>query len=690
MKNLIATAALLAGTALAAPGDDPYLWMEEIEGQKPLDWVKTHNRKTLNQLETDPAFGKLQKSLLSVYDSPARIPSVQKLGKFFYNFWQDAAHPKGVWRRTSLAEYRKDKPKWEAVLDLDALAKSEGENWVWHGFNCREPENDRCLISLSRGGSDAAVVREFDLASKSFVKDGFALPEAKSDTTWIDRDTLYIGTDFGKGSMTDSGYPRIIKRWKRGTPLTAAETVLEGQASDVSVSAAHHFSRGQHYLTLHRAVTFWESEEFLVTQGKQVKIEKPKDAQISFIGNQLILNVKSDYKAADRTYPAGSVLVIDFARYQAGERRFTALFEPTERTSLGGMTATRKHVLIEVLDNVKSRLYEWRLEKDQWWRRSVETPAFGNLEVHAVDTEASDDYLLTFSDFLTPTTLYLAQAGQDKREKLKQLPAFFDASPYEVAQYESTSKDGTRVPYFVIARKGIKLDGNNPTLLYGYGGFRVPQTPFYSATVGQAWLEKGGVYVLGNIRGGGEFGPRWHEAALKEKRQTAYNDFISIAEDLHKRGVSSPKKLGIMGGSNGGLLMGVMLTQRPDLFGAVVCQVPLLDMRRYHTLLAGASWMGEFGNPDKPEEWAYISKYSPYHNLKQDVKYPPTLFATSTKDDRVHPGHARKMAAKMLEMGQPVSYFENIEGGHGGAADNAQRALMNGVAYTYLWHQLNK
>ncbi len=690
MKNLIATAALLAGTALAAPGDDPYLWMEEIEGQKPLDWVKTHNRKSLNQLETDPAFSKLQKSLLSVYDSPARIPSVQKLGKFFYNFWQDAAHPKGVWRRTSLAEYRKDKPKWEAVLDLDALAKSEGENWVWHGFNCREPENDRCLISLSRGGSDAAVVREFDLASKSFVKDGFALPEAKSDTTWIDRDTLYIGTDFGKGSMTDSGYPRIIKRWKRGTPLTAAETVLEGQASDVSVSAAHHFSRGQHYLTLHRAVTFWESEEFLVTQGKHVKIEKPKDAQISFIGNQLILNVKSDYKAADRTYPAGSVLVIDFARYQAGERRFTALFEPTERTSLGGMTATRKHVLIEVLDNVKSRLYEWRLEKDQWWRRSVETPAFGNLEVHAVDTEASDDYLLTFSDFLTPTTLYLAKAGQDKREKLKQLPAFFDASPYEVAQYESTSKDGTRVPYFVIARKGIKLDGNNPTLLYGYGGFRVPQTPFYSATVGQAWLEKGGVYVLGNIRGGGEFGPRWHEAALKEKRQTAYDDFISIAEDLHKRGVSSPKKLGIMGGSNGGLLMGVMLTQRPDLFGAVVCQVPLLDMRRYHTLLAGASWMGEFGNPDKPEEWAYISKYSPYHNLKQDVKYPPTLFATSTKDDRVHPGHARKMAAKMLEMGQPVSYFENIEGGHGGAADNAQRALMNGVAYTYLWHQLNK
>lgn len=684
----LVTAGLSLASHAAAPSD-PFMWLEDVTSTKSLNWVKTQNHVSRGMLEKEAGFLPLRDQVLDILNSKARIPYINKMGAYYYNFWRDGEHQRGLWRRTTLASYKTAEPQWETVLDVDALAKEDKENWVFKGAECRYPAYDRCLISLSRGGADAVVTREFDIASKSFVKDGFSLPEAKVELSWQGRDALFVATDFGKGSLTDSGYPRVVKLWQRGTPLTDAKLVFEGQKTDVSVGAYVSEQIGSRHEIVRRGVTFYTNETYLRDGEKLSRIAVPDDATVSFFGSQMLVTLRDAWKIGDKTWPAGSLLATDFDAFQAGKREFTALFTPTPTTALQGWSATQHYVVLELLDNVKGRIVEWSLNKGQWTNRNVAAPAFGSLGVTAIDADASDDYFLTHVDFLTPPSLYLAHAGNDQRELLKQNPAFFDASGFEIAQHEATSKDGTKVPYFIVTPKGLKLDGTNPTLLYGYGGFEVSMTPWYSAGAGKAWIEKGGVYVVANIRGGGEFGPTWHQAALKANRQKAYDDFIAVAEDLITKKVTQPKKLGIMGGSNGGLLMGVMMTERPDLFGAVVCQVPLLDMRRFNKLLAGASWMGEYGNPDDPKEWAFISKYSPYQNIKKGTKYPNILFTTSTRDDRVHPGHARKMMAKMQAMGvKSAWYYENTEGGHAGAADNKQKADMTALEYSFLWKML--
>ncbi len=676
-------------TNTTAQPADPYLWLEAVTDEKALDWVRQQNARTVKELEADPAFESTRLKFLSILNSKDRIPHVRKYGPFYYNFWRDDRNPRGLWRRTTLEEYRKDDPDWEIVLDLDRLAADEEENWVWKGANVLQPDYDRCLIELSRGGADATVIREFDLKQKRFVDDGFRLPEAKSGVDWRNRDTLYVGTDFGSGSLTDSGYPRLVKEWKRGTPLSEAQLVFEGRTEDVATSAQVVHDHGHVYEFVHRGVTFFTNETFIRRGDDWMQIEKPADADASTYADHLLLRLRSDWTVSDETYPAGALLTINLEAYLGGSRELTMLFEPTERKSLAGIGQTKNYLLLTELDNVRSRPYALQFKDGAWNRTPIDVPAFGTVSVTGIDPDESDDYFMTLTDFLTPTSLYLASAGQPGRDLLKSLPAFFDTDGLEIQQFEASSKDGTRIPYFQVSRKGIKLDGGNPTLLYAYGGFEVSMLPQYSAGVGSAWLERGGVYVLANIRGGGEFGPSWHNAARKENRQRAYDDFIAIAEDLIARKVTSPGHLGIRGGSNGGLLMGVMLTQRPDLFGAIACHVPLLDMQRFNKLLAGASWMDEYGDPDKPEEWAYIRKYSPYHNVCADRNYPRTLFMTSTRDDRVHPGHARKMVARMEEQGHDLLYFENIEGGHGGAANNEQRARMEALAYTFLWKQLS-
>jgi prolyl oligopeptidase len=679
----------------AAPADpvadpDPYRWLEDVAGEASLAWSRERNAETTKALAGTDAFRALEARLLAILDSDARIPFVQKLGPWYYNFWRDAKNPRGLWRRTTLDEYRKDEPRWEVVIDLDALAAAENENWVWHGVECLKPDHERCLVQLSRGGADADVVREFDLPSKAWVKDGFFLPEAKSTVGWRDRDTLYVGTDFGPGSMTISGYPRVARVWKRGTPLASAETLYEAKPDDMTVVAWRDHTKGFVRDFVLRQVTFYTSELYLLRDGRLVKVDKPDSANAGVHRDLLLLELRDDWAVDGRSYPSGALLAADLEAFLEGERRFDVLFEPAERRSLAGYSPTRRHVLLNELDNVRNRVYVLSREDGAWTRQPLPgMPEFGTVTAEAVDDEESDDYFMTVTDYLAPTSLGIGTAGAGApATRLKQLPAFFDATGLEVSQHEATSKDGTRVPYFQVSRRGVTLDGRSPTLLYGYGGFEIPMVPGYSAGVGAAWLEKGGVYVVANIRGGGEFGPKWHQAALKANRHRSYEDFIAVAEDLVRRRVTSAPHLGIQGGSNGGLLMGNMLTMRPDLWGAVVCQVPLLDMRRYHELLAGASWMGEYGNPDDPDEWAFIRTFSPYQNVKDGVSYPPTLFTTSTRDDRVHPGHARKMVARMRETGQPVLYYENIEGGHGGAANNKQTAFMNALAYTFLWSRL--
>ena len=674
-----------------APAEDSHLWLEDVTGEKQLAWVRERNTESTQALTSGTGFAAIEQRILAILNSKERIPAVTKIGDRYYNFWRDAANPKGIWRSTTIDEYRKAEPAWETVIDVDALAKAEHENWVWHGATVLEPEDRVCLISLSRGGADADVVREFDLDRKAFVDDGFSLPEAKSRVAWRGRESLFVATDFGPGSLTTSGYPRTVREWTRGTPLPQAELVFEGQSTDMAVGASRDLTPGFERDFLVRQITFWTNEFFLRRGGQLIKIDKPDDANASVHREWLLIELRSPWTVEEATYPAGALLAANFEAFLKGDRKLHVLFEPTDRTSLAAWAGTRNHILLTTLDNVRNRISVLTF-KDGTWQRAPLTgvPDIGTATVSPEDEIESDDYWLVTSSPLEPSTLSLGSAATPAKvpEKLKQTPAFFDASGMKVEQQEAVSKDGTRIPYFQIGRADLPADGSMPTLLYGYGGFEIPLLPGYSPASGVAWLEKGHAYVIANIRGGGEFGPRWHQAALKEKRHRAYEDFAAVAEDLIARKVTSPAHLGIMGGSNGGLLMGNMLTLRPELFGAVVCQVPLLDMRRFNKLLAGASWMGEYGDPDKPEEWAFIRGFSPYHNLARDREYPPILITTSTRDDRVHPGHARKMTARLLEYGKPVLYYENIEGGHGGAADNKQKAFMDALGWTFLDREL--
>ena len=679
----------MSGFANAQTADDPRVWLEDVTGERALKWVRERNAESTAELTRGEAFQALEKRILSILDSDAKIPMISKIGPYYYNFWKDAKHKRGLWRRTSLEEYRKAEPAWETVLDLDALGAAEHENWVWHGATVLKPGYEICLLSLSRGGADADVKREFNLKTKSFVEKGYTLPEAKSRVAWKTADSVFVGTDFGPGSLTTSGYPRIVKEWNRGTPLDQAKTIYEGKPTDMSVGAYRDLTPGFERDFVTRRITFYSGENFLLRDGKLIKIEVPDDAEIDVDREWLLVQLRTDWTVGGKTYASGSLIATDFDEFLKGSRSFDILFQPTERKSLAGFSSTKNHILLNELDNIRNKIYVLTHKDGKWLREPLAgVPEIGTSAASAIDPDESDEFFLTSSNYLMPMTLSIGKVGGNVIEKLKQSPTFFDAKGLAVTQHEATSADGTRIPYFQVAREDLKLDGTNPTLLYGYGGFEIAMTPGYSAGVGAAWLEKGGVYVVANIRGGGEFGPRWHQAALKANRPKAYEDFAAVAEDLIARKITTPAHLGIQGGSNGGLLMGNMLARRPDLFKAVVCQVPLLDMKRYHKLLAGASWMGEYGNPDVAEEWLFIQKFSPYHMLKDKTKYPRTLFTTSTRDDRVHPGHARKMAALMKEMGIDHLYYENIEGGHGGAADNKQSAFMAALAYTFLWNEL--
>ncbi len=686
---LLVTTLIATNTAAAAKPEDPNLWLENVTGKKALDWVKARNKQSQGELASSSGFKELNGRLLKILENKAKIPYVTKIGGYYYNFWQDADHTRGIWRRTSLDEYRKDSPAWELVLDVDALGRDEKESWVWEGAEALPPDYTRCLVSLSRGGADAAVAREFDLSTRSFVKDGFTLPESKSGLTWISRDLAYMSPAFDSTTMTTSGYPRVVKEWMRGTPYSSATTVYEGKLEDVSVGASHDHTPGFERDWISRGITFYSNETFLRQGGKLIKIDKPDDAEVRSWHEWLLFTLRTDWAVGGRTWPAGALLAANLEDFLAGKRELSMLFKPTERNSMTGVSTTKNTLLISELDNVRGKVEVVRCTDGKWSSTPMAgLPEFGSIDVSAVDDRDSDDYWLVTTDFLTPTTLAIGKAGEGAAEKLKHTPAYFDASRHEVAQYEAVSKDGTHIPYFLVAPKGLKLDGSSPTLLNGYGGFEVSQLPYYSGVIGSGWLERGGVFAVANIRGGGEFGPKWHQAGVKENRHHCYEDFIAVGEDLVRRGVTNPKKLGCIGGSNGGLLVGNMVTQRPDLFGAVVCQAPLLDMKRYHKLLAGASWMGEYGNPDDPKEWAFIKGFSPYQNLHQNTHYPRTLFTSSTRDDRVHPGHARKMVARMKEQGHDVLYYENIEGGHAGAADNKQQAFMSALEFTFLWKQL--
>jgi len=683
-----------AGAETVTP-DDPFLWLEDVSGERALDWVRSRNAEADAEFAADPRYEPLRAELLKILDSRERIPFVARMGAHYYNFWRDAANPRGLWRRTTLDEYRKTEPAWETVLDLDALARAENENWVWKGADCLRPEKPEqpyrhCMISLSRGGADAAVEREFDLIDRRFVSDGFVLPEAKSRTDWRDADTLWVATDFGPGSLTTSGYARIVKLWKRGTALADATTVYEQPADEVLALGLSERESGLRRDWIVRVISTRNAQWQRVIDGRPLPLATPHDAEVTFFRDQLLLRLRTAWKPAQQEFAAGSVIAIRLADFDAGKREFAVVYAPGPRRALQTVATTRSAVLLGELDNVRSRWFEATFDGQRWNARALPVP--GNAQVSLAATYwASDDFMLTVQDFATPSTLYLGRVGAAKWEdfeRLKALPAFFDAGGIETRQYEAVSRDGTRIPYFAVMHPGTKLDGNNPTLLYGYGGFEISQLPWYSGAFGKGWLAPGGVFLLANIRGGGEFGPDWHLQARREGRQKTFDDFIAVAEDAIARGLTSRERLGIMGGSQGGLLVTGTMVQRPDLFGAVVAQVPLADMLRFHKLLAGASWVGEYGDPDKPEDRAFIEKYSPYQNLREDAKYPRIFLYTSTRDDRVHPGHARKTVARLLQQKHDVLYFENIEGGHGAAANNAQAARMWAQTFTFLWRQL--
>ncbi|WP_329199609.1 MULTISPECIES: prolyl oligopeptidase family serine peptidase [unclassified Streptomyces] len=664
--------------------EDSYLWLEDVEGADALAWVAERNAETLAALTRGPGFEALRRDVREALDAGDRIPYTVRRGPFLYDFWCDAEHPKGLWRRTTLEQYRKDAPEWELLLDVDALGADEGVEWVWDGAQVRYPDHRRALVTLSREGADAVVVREFDLGTKAFVPDGFEVGEAKTRIGWIDADHVYVGTDTGPGSLTDAGYPRTVRRWRRGTALAQAQPVFEAEAADIAATGWRDPTPGFERDFVSRARDFWHHELFLLAaDDTPVRLDVPDDAGKYAWKRWLIVTPKSPWLG----HPAGSLLAFDFEAYLAGDRTASVLFAPDGRTALAGHSWTRHHLILETLSDVATRIEVLTPGPGgEWARRPLADVApLSSAGITDTDPYVSDEYFLDVDSFLRPSTLYRGEIG-GATETLKQAPAHFDATGMAARQYFATSADGTRVPYFVVGPDGAC--GPRPVLLYGYGGFRDLQTPRYSPVTGRAWLARGGTYAVANIRGGGEYGPAWHQAALGAGRPRAFEDFAAVARDLVERGITTPGRLGALGASNGGLLMGAMLTRYPQLFGAIVAKVPLLDMLRFHKLLAGASWTGEYGDPDDEADRPHLRAISPYHQLAAGRPYPPLLLMTSTRDDRVHPAHARKTAARLRELGHRVHFYENTGGGHGGATDNGQAAFNQALAHTFLWQHL--
>ncbi|MEM7431435.1 MAG: prolyl oligopeptidase family serine peptidase [Pseudomonadota bacterium] len=691
MKKVTLLLALGAvAQAHAETPEDPYIWLEEVESNEALAWVEEQNTTSLGYLEALPTFDPFVARNLEIYDSDERIPSPGIRGDLIYNFWRDENNKRGVWRRTTLDSYVSGNPDWDVVLDLDALAEVEDEDWVWKGANCMRPEYRLCMLNLSRGGADAVVMREFDADEKTFVEDGFFVPEAKSSFSWIDEDTAYLGSDFGDGALTDSGYPRTSRLWHRGEPIAEATEIFAGEQQDVGAYVYRIWDGATHYDIAHQVPSFFTAVINLYNDdGDIVKLDIPLDAAFhGVVQGQMVLELKSDWSIEGADYPQGALLAINFDDFLDGGRNFDVILVPDETSAIvrGGVMRTRDYIIVNQIEHVVSKVTRFEYVDGRW--QGVDLPSHGIGRVSfATASDDSNLFFYYYESFLQPDTLYAANDGGETRDAVQSLPAFFDTDGMSIEQHFAVSADGTEVPYFLVLPKDFVSDGETPTLMYGYGGFQITSAPSYSATVGHSWLAQGGAYVVAGIRGGGEYGPRWHRAAMLENRQRAYDDFIAIGEDLVARNITSPEHLGIRGGSNGGLLTGVMLTQRPDLFKGVVIQVPLLDMQRFHLLLAGASWMAEYGNPDT-DDWEFISKYSPYQNLDAATDYPTPLITTSTRDDRVHPAHARKMVARMNEMGHDLYYYENTVGGHAGASDNSQAARVQAMIYSYLWDQL--
>ncbi|MFA7261966.1 MAG: prolyl oligopeptidase family serine peptidase [Caulobacter sp.] len=687
---MTATAITASAQPAAAP-DDPFTWMEEIEGTRALDWARAENARSLPVLQTDPRYEGLHASALEIVNAKDRIPGVGFSGDgTLGNFWQDAEHVRGLWRRTSVDSFRQAEPVWETILDFDALAKTEGQNWVYKGATCLAPDDRYCLVQLSDGGKDAVTLREFDTVTKAFVAGGFVSPDGKQNVSWLDKDTLLIARDWGPGTMTKSSYPFVLKAWKRGAPLEQATEVYRGTADDVSVSpfVLRDADGVVQAVIAARSPSFFETEYWLITDHGPVKLPFPMKSSLQgLVGGQLVFTLQEDW--AGQGLKQGDLAAIDLAALKTdpATARATLILRPTAAQSVEDINISRNKLIVGLLENVTGQALVFTPGAEGWTQRRLDLPANVTIGVGPA-SERDDRVFFSVAGYLTPSTLWLADAASGKVEMIKSLPPKFDASTHVVEQFWAASKDGTRVPYFVVRPKDLKYDGTAPTLQYAYGGFQVSMTPGYSATVGKLWLERGGVYVVANIRGGGEFGPAWHEAALKANRQRAYDDFFAVSEDLIERKITSPRRLGIMGGSNGGLLMGVALTQRPELYNAVVIQVPLFDMLAYTHIGAGASWVGEYGDPAIPEERAWIAAYDPYSNLKAGKPYPQVFIETSTKDDRVHPAHARKAGARLAALGYGFLYYENIDGGHSAAANLNETAKRVALEFTYLSQRL--
>jgi prolyl oligopeptidase len=690
---MVAAAAGLGGVK-AATSDDPYLWLEEVSSPKALQWVETHNAKSTATLEADRRYQRYYAQALDIAQAKDRIPVGSFIAGQVYNFWQDADHVRGIWRRATSDSYASGNPQWETVLDLDALAADEKANWVWKGAQCARPAERRCLINLSDGGEDAVTIREFDLPTKSFVKDGFLLPKGKQRVDWENEDTLLVAREWKPGDLGRTGYPYIAKRLRRGHPLASAVEVYRGSAKDGGYGVTPYVLRDAQNRTLSlidRPLDTFRSETYVLGAKAPRRLAVPAKAQpIDLLGGRVIIRSQEAWAAAGKTFPAGTLLSVDLAQLKANPAHLnpTLIYKPGPRESLQGAAASKDRLLVSILDNVRGRTLVYRPGPNGSWTRSaLDLP--DNSSVGIADTSHGDDRaLLTVTSFLVPPSLWLADAATGSAREIMRQPAKFDASNLVAEQHEAISSDGARIPYFLVHRRDMKLDGNNPTLLYAYGGFEVSQTPSYSATTGKLWLENGGVYALANIRGGGEFGPAWHEAGLSTKRQIVYDDFAAVAKDLLQTKVTSARRLGIRGGSNGGLLMGVEFTQHPELWNAVVIDVPLLDMIRISKIAAGASWEGEYGSVDDPAVRTFWEKTSPYQNLSPDRKYPVPFIFTTTKDDRVGPQHARKFAARMEEMGLPFYYYENTEGGHAAGANLRQAAHTSALEMVYLTRKL--
>ena len=681
-----------------APGqtNEDHLYLEEVLGDKALDEVKGWNERTLERLTSDPRFEKMQAGALEILNSKDKIPYVSYRNGEVHNFWQDETHIRGIWRKSTLDSYLSSNTQWETVLDFDKLAKDEGKNWVYKGNSCLSPDYELCIVNLSDGGKDAVVRREFNSRTKTWVKDGFVTEESKGTMSWLDADHVVVGVNFGTdefgGTMTDSGYPVLAKLWTRGTPLSDAVEIGRGEKADVGYWAGtFELDDGSREIMNARSMTFYTSryDWVPIKDGKlQDAVALPIPEKVNMYGafkDQVLLQLNEDW----RGFKTGDLVSFDIHDFMkdAAIDNIALVYSPDEKSSLNNVGGTKSKLLLSISSDVTSAAYAFDYKDGNWTSEKLDFPENGTVAIGATN-DKEDVAFISSESFLTPDTLWTYNTATGKKAKAKGLPAWFDASSMASEQFFATSPDGTKVPYFVVHDKSIKMDGTNPALLYGYGGFEISLNPSYSATRGKLWLENGGVYVLANIRGGGEYGPKWHQAGLKTQRQRIYDDFISVAEDLIEKGITSPKHLGIEGGSNGGLLMGVMFTQRPDLFNAVICAVPLLDMMRFHTLLAGASWMGEYGNPEDPAEGAFLKKISPYHNIDPEGDYPEVFFVTSTKDDRVHPAHARKVAKRMEDQGHDFLYYENIDGGHSAAANLKETAKRLALQHTYLMQKL--